>query len=68
MECVKFNNEVMAFIKGHTTSLQINGHTWHHFPFWMKDMGDGTVEIYSFEKLPEEVKSAIKLFREAGFK
>lgn len=68
MQRVKLSDEVIAFVKGHSTSLQVADRTWHYFPFWLKDMGDGTVEVYSFEKLPEQVKSAIEAFREHGFK
>ena len=42
--------------------------TWYYSPFWYKRLPDGSLETYSFDDLPQNLKEYIKELREGKFK
>lgn len=63
----KIPTEVIKFFKEHASTVSTNGSNYYFFPFWIKEIGDGCVEMHSLGNLPDELVSAIYLFRENGF-
>lgn len=62
---IKFDLKVLAPIASRrTTSLLVNGSTYHFFPYWIKDIGNGEVELYGLDGLPQELRDAIGMMRE----
>lgn len=49
-----------------TVITMANGEEWIYYPHWMKQAGPDTVELVSFEHLPEDVKAAIGIGRWGG--
>ncbi len=63
----KIPDEVLKFFKEQSTIVSTAGHNYYFFPFWVKDIGDGTMEMHPLGNLPDELVSAIVNFRKSGF-
>ena len=62
---IKFKQEWAEFLKSCGTMIQTaDMEEWYHYPFWIRDRGDGTFEVASYENIPEELKKAIQTNRE----
>lgn len=59
---IKYSQEVSDFINDHT-KMEINGNDWCYIPTWFKKVGENMFEVYSFEKLPQEVQMFISAMR-----
>ncbi len=66
-EKTKIPDEVIKFFKENATVVSTAGANYYFFPCWVKDVGDGIVEMHHLGNLPEELISAIVTFREGGF-
>lgn len=53
---VKYTKEQTDFIKRTSTSIKDQ---WYYIPFWFKEVGENTFELYTFDKLPEPLKREI---------
>ena len=63
---VKLLSTDSDFLENSAEKISSFGEDWYYLPFWYKkiDSEDGNLyEIYSFDKLPEQLKILIKTFR-----
>ena len=59
---IKLPAETLATLQALGNTLTTaNGDQWVYMPKWIKIVGPNTVEIVSFEHLPDDVKEAIKM-------
>ena len=60
MNRIRLTAEVINFLETYGVTVEMDGQTWVHYPFWLHKDADGMLELVEFDKLPQAVATKKK--------
>lgn len=60
MTLVKLTTEEADFIRSSGSCVNDE---WYYIPYWFRQIGENTFELFTFDKLPESLKEQISKLR-----